>query len=221
MSIDVFAICYNEEAMLPHFISHYKEMGASITIYDNFSTDNSKNIIIESGCNYITYDSNDQIRDDLYLSIKNECWKKSKADWVIVCDLDEIIEINFPIDRYSIINTDGYDMIGPVGSRIGVPNVLYSKNIMFRPDQFKQIGYQPGCHSCKPEGNISGSIEKAKLLHYKYISEDYVHSRRLLYKSRLSDFNKQYGFGIEYEDIEREKINNIFKELRRTAIYVG
>ena len=103
MSIDVFAICYNEEVMLPYFINHYQKMGANITIYDNFSTDRSQEIITESGCTLLTYDSNNQIRDDLYLQIKNNCWKKSKAEWVIVCDIDEFIEVDFNLNNYTIV----------------------------------------------------------------------------------------------------------------------
>jgi hypothetical protein len=213
MSIDVFAICYNEEVLLPYFIKHYQSMGANITIYDNYSTDNSVAIIKQAGCTYIPYDSNNQIRDDLYLSIKNECWKKSKADFVIVCDIDEFLEVDFDTSKYTIINTQGYDMLGIPPSRFGVKNDMYSKHIMFRPSEFKQIGYSFGCHKCAPEGNISGSKETANLLHYKYISEEHVYSRHLLYQSRLSDINKKYGWGIEYQTPEEEKIQTKFSEL--------
>lgn len=221
-SIEVFAICYNEELLLPYFIDHYKKMGAKITIYDNKSTDQSKSIIAYSGCNYIAYDSNNQIRDDLYLQIKNNCWKDSKAEWVIVCDIDELIEINFDISRYNIINTKGFDMIGLPPSRLGVHNQMYSKHIMFRPNCFKEINYKPGCHSLNPIPNvaISGSIEIANLLHYKYIDEDYVYNRHLMYQERLSDINKQLGWGIEYQNVERKKIEDKFAELRSQSSMV-
>ncbi len=214
-SVDVFAICYNEEIMLPHFIKHYKDnFDANITIYDNHSTDRSQEIIKDSGCNLLTYDSNNQIRDDLYLGIKNECWKKSKAQWVIVVDADELLQLNFDISRCTIVNTKGYDMIGPYPSNIGVPNPMYNKAVMFRPNQFRQIGYGVGCHTAKPEGNIVGSRDFARLLHYKYISEEYVLNRHLMYESRLSDFNKQYQFGKEYENVCIEKIQDKFLDLR-------
>ena len=150
MTIDVFAICYNEEFMLPHFIKHYQSppFNAEITIYDNFSTDNSREIILAASCNYKTFDTGGQIRDDLYLSIKNECFKTSKADWVIIVDIDELLELNFDPSPYNIIRTQGYDMIGEPPSRLGVKNNMYSKAVMFRPDAFHNIGYQPGCHFC-------------------------------------------------------------------------
>lgn len=216
ITIDVFAICYNEEYMLPFFIKHYKALGANITIYDNQSTDRSKEIIEQSGCNYRSYDSDNQIRDDLYLQIKNNCWKASKADWVIVCDIDELLEIPEHIDlsKYSIINTNGYDMLGPPPERMGVYNKMYSKHIMFRPDAINEINYKPGCHGCSPTGNVSGSKETLNLLHYKYISEDYLLERRKLYAGRLSEINKKHGWGSEYQEIEKEKISVIFTAIR-------
>ncbi len=215
-TLEVFAICYNEELMLPYFIKHYQDMGAKITIYDNFSTDRSKEIIEAAGCTYLTYDSEGQIRDDLYLKIKNNCWKKSKAAWVVVCDIDELIEVTFDLSRYSIINTHGFDMIGlpDKDNRLGVYNKMYSKHIMFRPNFISEMNYKPGCHGCSPIGNISGSREIANLMHYKYISEEYVLNRHLLYQSRLSDINKQHGWGIEYQKVEKEKIDAIFTEIR-------
>ncbi len=191
-------------------------MGANITIYDNYSTDNSKQIILDAGCNLIEYDSGNQIRDDLYLSIKNECWKKSKADWVCIVDLDEFLFLDFNVFHYDVIKTQGYDMIGLPPSMLGVKNDMYSKLVMFRPKLFVQIGYQPGCHTCRPTppiGYLRISQQTAPLLHYKYISEDYVIARHKMYQTRLSDFNKQYGFGIEYQNVEEQKIKDKFLHL--------
>ncbi len=219
-SIEVFAICYNEELMLPYFIEHYKSMGAKISIFDNNSTDRSKEIILAAGLTYYLFNSNDQIRDDLYLNIKNSCWKNSTADWVIVCDIDEFLEIPFSTKPYTIINTKGYDMLGLPGSRNGIYNRKYSKHIMFRPNMIKEINYKPGCHTCSPQGKVVPSSEQAHLLHYKYTSEETVFERHKIYEQRLSDKNKEFGWGIEYENVQREKITEKFRELKEKAIVV-
>ena len=219
-TIDVFALCFNEEVILPSFIKHYKEMGAQITIYDNGSTDSSRDIIIQNECKFIPYESNGKIRDDIYTNIKNNCWKNSKADWVIVCDTDEFIKVDFDYSKYTIINTKGYDMIGTPGSNIGVPNDWYSKHIMFKPKSIKEINYTIGAHRCSPTGKVIGSKEIAPLLHYKYISEEYTYQRHLLYQSRLSDINKHYGWGKEYEQAEKELIKQQYDKLKSESLVV-
>ena len=222
MTLDVYAICYNEEFMLPLFISHYKAMGANITIYDNLSTDNSKEIIINSGCTYIPYDSGGQIRDDLYLDIKNNCWKKSTAEWVAIVDIDEFIELqpSLKLDKSTMVRTKGYDMIGAPPSRNGVPNNMYSKYCMFRPKQIREINYRAGCHTCSPVGNIFVSEETANLLHYKYISKEYVFNRHTVYESRLSDINKRFSWGIEYQNVIKEDIEKKIDDLTCLAIKI-
>ena len=47
MNISTFTICYNEEIILQKFINHYRTRfpNCEITIYDNMSTDNSRQIV--------------------------------------------------------------------------------------------------------------------------------------------------------------------------------
>lgn len=94
MRINLTTICWNEEHILPHFLEHYFSQGVDhITVYDNGSTDQSIDICKKYGdkVTVIQYDSNNQIRDDIYLQIKNEAWKKTPGDWNIVVDCDEFL----------------------------------------------------------------------------------------------------------------------------------
>jgi len=114
--IEIFTICYNEEIILQKFIDHYRTRfpNCEITIYDNMSTDNSRQIAIKNGCKVLEYDSNNEIRDDLYLEIKNNCWKQAKTDWVLICDTDEFLDINqeqLEKEDCSIILSKGYNMV--------------------------------------------------------------------------------------------------------------
>lgn len=221
-TVDAFILCYNEEVILPHLIKHlYKHFKANVTIFDNKSTDNSVAIAKNMGCNVKSYDSNNQIRDDLYLNIKNNCWKGSKADWVFIGDADEFLEVNFNVYKYTILNVKGYDVLGPFfESRTGVANRAFNKPVMFRPNCFTDINYTPGCHSAAPVGTISGSIEFATLLHRKYLTEEYVYKKHKEYESRLSDFNKKYQFGFEYEGVTEQSIKEKFNQLRQNAIQI-
>jgi hypothetical protein len=220
MTIDVYSVCWNEAVLLPFFIEHYQSLGANIIIYDNFSTDGSREIITKAGCELRNFDTGGQIRDDLYLSIKNEKWKSSKAEWVCIVDIDEMLQLNFPVDKYTIITTKGYNMIGMPPSKKGVYDPMYSKSCMFRPGELQEIRFEPGCHRAKPIGNLVPSIEIAPLMHYKFISEEYVYARHKLYQSRLSEINKKMEWGISYVDPKKEEIEKRFAELRANAVIV-
>jgi glycosyltransferase involved in cell wall biosynthesis len=91
MKIDVFTTCYNEQIILPYFLKHYKKFANNITVYDNMSTDNSVKIMNEYGVNVIQFDTNGKFEESVLMNIRNNCWKNSDADWVIVCDTDELI----------------------------------------------------------------------------------------------------------------------------------
>lgn len=217
-TIEVFALCYNEEHILQAFIDHYKNnFNAAITFYDNESTDNSLNIIKENGCNYISYDSGGTMDEKWLLEIKNNCWKNSKADFVIVCDTDEFLEITTDIEGCTIIKTKGFDMIGEHDSRLGVYSETYSKRIMFSPKHIQEINYTAGSHYCYPVGNIVENEIHALLLHRKYISEEHISKRHQNYSSRNSKSNRDNGYCLQYDQNNASIIYNMFQELRRNA----
>lgn len=229
MRIEVFAICYNEEVMLPYFLNHYCSFCDKITIYDNYSTDRSESICKANPfVQVIKYDSGNQIRDDIYLQIKNNCWKGSTADWVIICDIDELVygiipgdwhnegaiflydEITDIISNYTVISPDWWEMVGdhvPSG-----PGQIYSdinegrchgqktKCIMFRPDKIREINYHPGCHGIDAVGDVRIlHTSEMKILHYKYLSPGYVIERHRIFGERLSAINRQNRWGVQYD----------------------
>ena len=92
--IHLYSICYNEQVMLPHFIDHYSSFCDKLFIYDNFSTDLSSDICKNNAkVEFLNFETGGEIRDDIYLTIKNNVWKRSRgeADFVIVCDVDEFL----------------------------------------------------------------------------------------------------------------------------------
>ena len=96
MKVHVYILCYNEEVVLPHTIEHYRRnfSDCEFTIYDNKSTDESRNIAKDLSCNLIEWESNNEIDDYKYKDIKNACWKEQKEGWAIVIDMDEWLAVN-------------------------------------------------------------------------------------------------------------------------------
>ncbi len=238
MKIEVFALCYNEEILLPFFLRHYERFASRITVYDNYSTDRSPEICrAHPLVNLVQYDSGNQIRDDLYLDIKNNCWKHSTADWVVVCDMDEFLiglELLPSIDSqgYTIISPDWWEMLSETipdsssGEQIftivnrGVNLGQATKSIIFKPGQIQEIEYNPGCHSFNAQGDVNllrtGDM---KILHYKNLSLHYVLERNALFVARLSDINIQKSWGFHY-NFAPEKVEAWFNNMLQRAVKV-
>lgn len=220
--IHYYALCWNEEKMLPFMFDYYKQFVDRFTLYDNYSDDSSESIILSQPNAHIKKFSMDgEINDYIYQDIKNNCWKQSrgKADYVIVCDTDEFIyhsDIHQAItqlkcDKYSIVKPYGYNMYStnyPVYDsqhlltdqvKRGIRVPMFDKCILFDPHAIVEIKYKPGAHECHPWGRVKKyRNEDIKLLHYKNIGLEQLLERNRAYASRLSKENTEKGYGAEY-----------------------
>lgn len=219
--VHYYAVCWNEEAMLPFMFDYYEQFVDRFTIYDNYSDDNSKNIIRSHPNTEIIPFRTDGFNDTVHNDIKNNCWKQSrgKADYVIVCDTDEFIyhcDIHQAItqlkcDKYSIVKPYGYNMYStnyPVYDsqhlltdqvKRGIRVPMFDKCILFDPHAIVEINYKPGAHECHPWGRVKKyRNEDIKLLHYKNIGLEQLLERNRAYASRLSKENTEKGYGAEY-----------------------
>lgn len=228
--VTVYTITYNEEKVVEFFINHYRKIfpNCEINIFDNQSTDNTVKICEEYGCNVIEYDTGNKLSDSTYLKIKNNCWKESKTDWVVVCDCDELIEVNqsdlngdFNIIKpvgYSIMNFD--DDIDLTKFKYGFRDVGFDKCVLFNKKHIKEINYSVGSHGCNPIPHADSSVifnkTPYRLLHYKYLHPNYTVERHKMFGKRLSDENRMRGWGIHYNFSSEsiyEYYNNKKKEL--------
>jgi hypothetical protein len=165
MKIWAYAICWNEIKMLPYYFRHYETFCEKIIIYDNGSNDGSQEFVKNHPKGVLrTYDTQGQIRDDVYIKIKNNCWKEAcgKADYVIVGDIDEFIYhpniFKFLEEhlQFSIFKPAGWNMVsnkfpttsGQIYSEVktGAHHGGQSKPILFDPKRVKEIAFAPGCH---------------------------------------------------------------------------
>ncbi len=220
--IDMHVLCWNEEKIIPYFLNHYENLVSNIFVYDNKSNDNGTKILKKHPkVTIIPYDTNDQIRDDAYLQIKNNAWKNSigKADIVIVCDMDEFLYsddlkksiIDFYESDATLIKPTGYDMIVNEFEfnyndkltnlvKTGYKNNLFDKMVMFKTKDITEINYNGGCHVAAPRGPKVKLFENNfLLLHYKRLGLKYFLNKMSSYRKRLSEFNKKYKLGYEYE----------------------
>ena len=176
LNINIFLLCYNESALLPHTIKHYKKYLPScvITIYDNKSTDNSVEIAESLGCNIISYNSNHCLDDYKHVAIKDNCWKHIDNGWVITADMDEFLCITEEelIDETNkgttILQTKGLNMVGD-SDTIDLTDIdlqdikkykrqpREDKSLCFKRSDITEMRYGLGAHECRPLGNIKYS----------------------------------------------------------------
>lgn len=240
--IEAFILCYNEEKLIRHTLNHYGNICKKITVIDNCSTDKTLDIITIEYPKVIIkqFDTHDQIRDDAYLHIKNSVWKESKADFVIVCDMDELLyhpnlyeELKKAKQNgVAMFTTKGYNMVAeyfpenyniPITEQVktGVRAFNFDKKIIFSPHFVQNILYAPGAHTCNPifYPNAPKNVhpEPLKLLHYKYLGREYLKERHNMYAARLSDYNKRNLFGGEYLKGDQH-VNECFNLIKQTKL---
>lgn len=238
MRIACYALAYNEEIILPHFIEHYKKFCDKIVIYDNMSTDNTKEIALDSGCEVISWEApGGGLNDQCYIDIKSNCYKRDRNDydWVLTVDADEFYSHKdgvrgllkclekYKAEGITLPKVQGYNMVGEDEDSLdiskitkGVKDLSYSKRCIFDPRLDMKWSF--GCHPQhgNPLKYVSGIVESTNteilLYHYKYINLQYVINRHASYDKRLSNFNKQYNLAIHYT-YHQDKIKEDYDSL--------
>lgn len=221
MNIEIYALCHQEAPMIPYFMRHYKQYG-QVFLFEGHSTDGSATLARSLGAIVISIDTGNEIRDDLFTDIKNNCWKDSWADWVIICDTDEFIYHSHFVEylktlQDTVIAPVSYEMFsdqfptmqGQIYDEInmGIRHPIGSncKMCLFRPREVKNINYEPGSHQAYPEGNIKINLNSEIIsMHMRHLSVEYVVQRNLYYRQRRSSINKRNGWGFHVEATRAE-----------------
>lgn len=231
--ITVYTVVYNEAFLIQFMIDHYRERfpGCRIIVYDNMSTDDTVKIALANNCEVIQFDSNNQFEDRHNMDFKNTCWKDSKTDWVLVCDLDELMDINEAELKSeenlgaSIIECEWYDMINMednldfAGMKYGVRGVIPGKFLLFNKKFISDINYSPGAHECSPIGIIRYGSKAYRAYHYASINENVTIEKFKIRSKRLSPENIRMGWGA-YVFMTPEEIRAEFADFRNQAIKV-
>lgn len=208
MKIEVYALAHQEEKIMPYFMRHYTQF-ADVILLEGHSTDNTVNIAKSQGAKIIKIDTDNQIDDRVFTRLKNNCWKDSNADWVIICDVDEFVycpniveylektDATIFMPRLFNMFSDKFPTTdGQIYEEVRLGKEGGSKMNLFRPSEIKEINYFAGCHNAKPEGNVILNLSSDILtLHMRHLSFDYVNNRNKYFRSRLSDINKAKGWG--------------------------
>jgi glycosyltransferase involved in cell wall biosynthesis len=239
--IYLYAICWNEEQMLPFFFRHYDEIVDRYVIYDDGSSDRTVDICrVHPKVELRRFER--VVPDSIVASVqilKNACWKESRgiADWVIVVDIDEHLYHPIGLRAYlercerlgvTAIPALGYQMVStslpPPNERLsraitaGAPDSMYSKLSIFDPTALTDTHFSPGQHGALPRGNIVfPPTDELLQLHYKFISLAYVLRRNQLLWSRRGKTDLANNWGHQY-NVHEAGVAECFRNLEAAAV---
>jgi glycosyl transferase family 2 len=240
MKIDLYARCWNEADMLPFFFLHYDKLVQRYIIYDDASTDNSREILrlnpkveLRPTPPY----SDPESRLNSMLTLLQTCWRESRgiADWVIVTDVDEHLYhpnmyhylAQCRAQGVTIIPALGYQMLSeqfPEHNTLlcqwltrGACDWVYSKLNIFSPNEIDAVNFSPGRHTAAPTGRVVlPARDELLLLHYHYLDFERVRKRyaQVLTRQRKTDLAMGWGFQYSWSsDRLRETWNLIASRL--------
>lgn len=198
MKILGIMLTYNYADMIKFTLRHYSTFLDELWAFDDKSTDGTREAL--AACPIVKLEDwpypGSGIDEDLFLNFAYETYPKAvgKFDWVCWIDPDEIIyapDIRQVFDdcigKYDVIQSCGYNMLGeglPKDdgvsqiwelSPIGVHAPLYAKPIIFNPSV--KMVWNRGKHHLLSEGLRVTPHSCVKLLHYKYLGEEYTKYR--------------------------------------------
>ncbi len=143
--IEIITCVYNEEFLLPFFLKHYEWVDKITILFGEDSTDESKCILEKNPkVEIIPFTMPMGIDDGLKAERISQTYRESKADWVLIVDVDE----------FAFINRKDLDRIGNEYNlaRVSFPHVY--------------------CHQSEKDLDLSKSIEEQR--RHGYLAQEYI-----------------------------------------------
>lgn len=239
MIIHVYTMVHNEEALMPFFMRHYGRFAQKIVVLDNESNDRTAAIAREGGAEVIPVDTGGKHRVRvLRKEMNTRYWaSRGKADWVICAEGDEFLwhpDLPALLEGYwrrgiTLPRVQGFDMVAdapPVGAgqiyehlKHGFPAELYAKRAVFNP--MLDINFGPGGHTALPCGPVVQTERTdLKLLHYRYLGEEYFVRRYEEHRRRICEENIRNDWGTECLTDHRERYRKDLEEARAKIVQV-
>jgi glycosyltransferase involved in cell wall biosynthesis len=203
--------------MIPFFLRHYEPLVDRIVVFDDGSSDRSQKLLSASRKIELRRLPSGPSSILMQMEEMNRCWKESRgrADWVMLCDMDEHIYRprlrdylkDCQTEHATILHLSGLEMVSanfPSANAVlsetirhGVRTFLLDKMAVFDPNAIEEINYTPGLHVAAPTGRVIFSRKReVKLLHYKQLGLDYVLWRSNELQHRQTEYDRERGWSL-------------------------
>jgi hypothetical protein len=231
MKIDVHVLCKNEIKLAPFFIDYWNALAddVNVYVYDGLSSDGTRELFSRYDNIHIIDFEPDALDDNQHVILKNNCWKKSVADFVMVADFDETIfsyDVETLHNELKYMKDNGYSILAPLSfnlipdefpvyedgkfmheiSQYGFNDYIWeAKPILFDPKKIKDINFVHGGHTAHPVGDIKWYISNNLfLIHAKFLGFDFYTER--IRNRIVSEWNLNHGIdGETKKTLERLK----------------
>ena len=194
MIVHLYALCWNEERMIPFFLAHYASIVDQIFIHDDGSTDQSRTLLEAhpkvAFDKFLIPSTNNTRHAGELVVYYDQIWKRSRgiADWVILCNIDELFHHpslrdyleNCATQGITVIPSEGWDIVSwrfpRPGTNLvsqvrrGARKLRMDKLFAFSPDAIVETRFHPGRHNALPLGRIVYPPRvDVRLLHYRFL----------------------------------------------------
>ena len=167
MKVEVHVLRYGDSWLVPYVIRHYLTYATKLVIHDAGGGEVS--CPDDPRIHVVPWDLH-EVNDLKYAELRNECWKGTDADWVIVADLDELIYFPEGADKTlgaytkmgaAVIRPHGFELFsetyptteGQIYDEIKMAapdDKWYSKPILFTPKMVSETRLGLGSHESDP-----------------------------------------------------------------------
>lgn len=197
MKVHIFSIMWNEEYILPYFLRYYETFADKIFIFNDHSTDRTTEIAkAHPKVTLLEYPYGRMLHEGDHSDCFQNAYKKYSrgiADWVMCVDADEIIynkDLLGVLRRQTengmkILKSTGYQMVSEIlpktdkqlyeVCKTGGRSRGYDKPVILNPEI--DVVFGEGRHSVQLPDGLQAVKAGLLLLHYRYLSRDFVINR--------------------------------------------
>ncbi len=216
MRIDVYSTMHNEAPILPYFLRHYGSFAQRIFVWEDESTDGTREILEAHPAVKLMSLEKHRIDDPYWLTLwaQYKTLSRGQADWAMVVDADEFIyyedlpgllECEKTLGA-QVLGCTGYTMFSPTFPKTegqiyeevnrGLPDRLSYKDVVFDPEI--DISWRLGRHGrsrARTQEDMPArrcNDSGVKLLHYRYLGQAYFDARYHRNIERREIFKQRY-----------------------------